>query len=125
MLIGELSKLTGVSRDTIRWYEKVGLLQVDYAARSTNNYRLYDHRAVADLLMIKQSKSFGFSLEEIKEILELVRSNALDCEAMTPMIEDKLDLIEERIVLLQEMKARLVKVTEQCTGDCQQQILQN
>jgi len=94
--IGELSKHSGLSRDTIRWYEKVGLLKSDLIPRDGNNYRSYNAEALNKLALIQQSKSFGFSLDEIKELLSLIDNQVLDCDAFAPMIHSKLESIKRR-----------------------------
>ena len=123
MQIGELSMSSGLSRDTIRWYEKVGLLNSEDSSRGSNNYRIYDQTALDKLILIKQSKSFGFSLDEIKEMLALIESEKLNCEVVSPMIDSKLDVIAEKISVLQDIQTKLVKLKAQCSGDCKAQIL--
>ncbi len=123
MLIGELSQKSGLSRDTIRWYEKVGLLSCDKALRGSNNYRKYDNAALDTLLLIKQSKSFGFSLNEIKEFLSLIETDDLDCATMEPMIDSKLNMLNEKITALQSIHDRLLRLKELCSGDCEAEIL--
>lgn len=123
MLIGELSRNSGLSRDTIRWYEKIGLIGRDSTSRDTNNYRVYGQEALEKLLLIKQSKSFGFSLKEIKDMLELVASENLNCDTVAPIIDSKLAVIDEKISLLQSIRTRLVELRKECVGDCQAQIM--
>lgn len=123
MQIGELSMSSGLSRDTIRWYEKVGLLSREDSSRGSNNYRVYDQTALDKLILIRQSKSFGFSLNEIKEMLALIESENLNCDAVSPMIDSKLDVIREKISYLQSIQAKLIELKVQCSGDCQAQIL--
>ncbi len=123
MLIGELSKNTGLSRDTIRWYEKVGLLKGEDTSRDSNNYRIYGHETLDKLILIKESKSFGFSLNEIKEMLALIDSENLNCDSISPIINSKLDMIDQKISLLQNLRTKLIDLKEQCSGDCKGQIM--
>lgn len=123
MLIGELSRNSGLSRDTIRWYEKIGLISRDTSKRDTNNYRVYGQDALDQLVLIKQSKSFGFSLKEIKNMLELVAAENLNCETVTPIIDSNLKSIDEKISQLQSIRMRLVEMKEKCTGDCRDQMI--
>ncbi|MGD1892576.1 MAG: MerR family transcriptional regulator [Cyclobacteriaceae bacterium] len=125
MLIGELSRNSGLSRDTIRWYEKVGLLRGENTLRDSNNYRIYDQVALDTLLLIKQSKSFGFSLQEVREILDLIESENLNCDSASPIIQSKLHDIDQKISFLQNIRTKLIELKEQCSGDCQNQILGN
>ncbi len=123
MLIGEISRNSGLSRDTIRWYEKIGLISAENATRDTNNYRVYSQEALDRLILIRQSKSFGFSLKEIKEMLMLVESENLNCQTVTPLIDAKLHVIDEKISFLQHIQTKLIQLKEQCSGDCEAQIL--
>ena len=123
MLIGELSRNSGLSKDTIRWYEKIGLISRENTLRDSNNYRMYDQDALDKLIMIRQSKSFGFSLKEVKEILELIESENLNCNAVTPIINSKLDEINEKISFFGIIRTKLNNLKEQCSGDCQAEIL--
>ena len=114
-----------MSRDTIRWYEKVGLLRGENTLRDSNNYRIYDQVALDTLLLIKQSKSFGFSLQEVREILDLIESENLNCDSASPIIQSKLHDIDQKISFLQNIRTKLIELKEQCSGDCQNQILGN
>ena len=75
MLIGEISKKTELSRDTIRFYEKRGLIKVESSVSEFNNYKEYTEDTLRRLLLIKKTKRFGFTLNEISELLELVDLN--------------------------------------------------
>ncbi|NRW37544.1 DNA-binding transcriptional MerR regulator [Clostridium beijerinckii] len=72
MKINEVSKKTGLSISTIRFYEKEGLIPEKYVSRDTNNYRSYSVDIIEYLLMIKTVHSVGFSLREIKEIQKVM-----------------------------------------------------
>ncbi|MEM6525529.1 MAG: MerR family transcriptional regulator [Bacteroidota bacterium] len=123
MLIGELSEDSGLSRDTIRWYEKIGLINGENMTRDSNNYRIYDDEVLEKLILIRRSKSFGFSLKEIKGMLMLVESENLNCTSTIPMIDAKLDVLEEKITGLQNVRRKLIDLKENCSGDCQKQII--
>ena len=125
MLIGEISRDSGLSRDTIRWYERIGLIKSEYTLRDSNNYRVYDQEALDKLILIRQSKSFGFSLKEIREILELIESENLNCNTVSPMIDSKLNVIEEKISFLQNIRTKLIDLKDQCYGDCRAEIVKS
>lgn len=125
MLIGELAKHSGLSKDTIRWYEKIGLLSGTHKARDANNYRNYGNEILEKLILIRQSKSFGFSLKEIRELLGLIESDSLNCEAVRPIIDTKLRVIDQKITELQNIRTKLVTLNERCTGNCEEQIAQH
>ena len=107
MLIGELSEKTGVSKDTIRFYEKAGLLQTDIAARGENNYRQYTDEAIEELNFIKRGKALGFTLKEIKKII--AEWDFTSPEQAANFIQLKLEQIEEQIGQLQQFKTCLLE----------------
>jgi MerR family transcriptional regulator, copper efflux regulator len=86
LLIGDLAKHAGVKADTIRFYEKRGLLPKP--GRATSGYRTYDEPALKQLRFIRQAQSLGFSLHEIKRILRLHGAGKTTCRCV--MTESKL-----------------------------------
>lgn len=72
MLIGELSAKTGLSRDTIRFYEKQGLIKVSRGQRRDNNYKEYPEEVVDRLLTVKRLKGLGFTLNESGDLLAMI-----------------------------------------------------
>lgn len=115
MLIGELSKTTGVSKDTIRFYEKLGLL----VARSdtspsvgrqagTRLYKQYGPETVERLAMITQGKGLGFTLSEIKQLLDDWGSGALSKRDQIQVIERKIEEIVEKREKLDAIETYLV-----------------
>ena len=101
MRIGELEKESGASRHTLRYYESVGLLNVQ---RQGNNYREYDPRSLADLAFIQQAQGMGFSLKEIAEMLQAQREQQLDCAQGAVLVSKKLAQIEAKIIDLQGLR---------------------
>ena len=120
MQIGEISKRTGFSRDTIRWYEKIGLIRLDKKSRSENNYRNYDQRTLDKLIFIKQIKSFGFTLKEIADLLFLEEMRELKCSSVSEIIDLKLNKIDQKITELQNLKSKLIKGKKGCSGNCRE-----
>jgi DNA-binding transcriptional MerR regulator len=90
--IGELAKLANVSKRTIDYYTQIGLLHVDKTSKS--NYRLYSEQALNDIQFIEECKLFNMCLQDIKERLELKRSQTNE--------EDK--LIKQAEILANHMK---------------------
>jgi len=111
MKIGELSKLGGVSIDTIRYYEQRGLIPA--AARSASGYRQYVSGDVARLRFIVQSKELGFTLEEIAQLLAL-RADNRSCAEVRAVAEAKAAEIDGRIQMLARMRSTLITLAEQC-----------
>ncbi|GAA6615163.1 MerR family transcriptional regulator [Scytonema sp. NUACC26] len=107
MLIGELSQKTGLSKDTIRYYEKIGLLG-STQKRNENNYRQYNTETVSHLLFIKQGKMMGFTLNEIKTILDDWQNNRISHDDKVKAVQTKIEQVEEQINQLQDFKRYLV-----------------
>lgn len=113
--IGQLAKRSGVSGDTLRFYEKVGLLQP--AARSESGYRLYDEDAVSRVHFIIKGKRIGLTLEEIQELLEIrVEATQHSCAEVKGITQKKLDELDEKIAELSEIRAALKKLNDACCG---------
>ncbi|MBW4671483.1 MAG: MerR family transcriptional regulator [Cyanomargarita calcarea GSE-NOS-MK-12-04C] len=104
MLISELSQKTGVSKDTLRFYEKTGLLNSNNK-RGENNYRNYDDEAVSRLEFIKHGKSLGFTLSEIKKAMD--EWDILSPEDKAQLTRTKIAEMDEKIVQLQEFRCHL------------------
>lgn len=107
MLIGQLSKITGCSRDTIRYYEKIGLLVIPKSSRMDNNYKDYPEQAVHTLKIIRKYKDLGFTLEEIRELLVLQSIRVLDISKMLQLVERKITGLDTEIEKLHAFKMRL------------------
>jgi MerR family copper efflux transcriptional regulator len=107
MLIGQLAALTGFSRDTIRYYEKIGLLVVPGKSRRENNYKDYPEDCVHVLRAIRKYKELGFTLEEIRELLVLQSIQVLDISRLLQIMERKITGINSEIDKLHECKLRL------------------
>lgn len=118
MLIGEIAKKTGFSTDTIRWYEKIGLLQLDKKTRGKNNYRVYDKKALDRLIAIRSMKTLGFTLKETEDLLVLENTDDLNCENVSPIIDAKVELIDQKIAELNTIKSKLNLAKSRCNGDC-------
>ncbi len=106
MLISELSKKTGVSKDTLRFYEKAGLLD-STNKRGKNNYRNYDDEDVSRLEFIQHGKSLGFTLSEIKKSMD--EWNILSPEDKAQITRHKIVEMDEKIGQLQAYRHHLVE----------------
>jgi len=110
--IGQVAKQSGVSVETIRYYEKEGLLEKP--ERKESGYRQYKREAVDRLSFIQQAKDLGFSLKEIGELLS-IKSDA-KCSAVKQLAQNKLDDVEDKIKMLQRMRKSLKKLINVCPG---------
>lgn len=108
MLIGQLSRLTGFSRDTIRYYEKIELIVLPRKARRNNNYKDYPEEVVHTLKAIRKYKELGFTLEEIRELLVLESIKVLDIRKLTQIVELKITSIDQEMEKLEEFRMKLV-----------------
>lgn len=118
MKIGELSRQSGFSKDTLRYYEKIGLIQLTKEQRGANNYRIYDGRILQELSLIKRLKKVGFTLNEIKDLRRMDALNMISCDKIGPLVKDKLLKIEAQLKILAAQKQKLLNLMEVCEGDC-------
>ncbi len=110
--IGEVAKRSDVAIETVRYYERQGLLAEP--DRRPSGYRQYDDSVVSRLLFIRRIKDLGFTLAEIKELLGLWFDSKTRCEHVRQRAEQKIDDIEGKIRSLQKMKRSLKRVIGQC-----------
>ncbi|MCR6642959.1 MAG: MerR family transcriptional regulator [Sporocytophaga sp.] len=113
MLIGEISALTGLSRDTIRYYEKIGLIKINKRQRRDNNYKEYSNEIIERLEIIKRAKHLGFSLQEIKELIEARANKTLNNNERIELFESRIALLDEKILRLNEVKSLIRKRIKQ------------
>ncbi len=112
--IGEVARQAEVGVETVRYYEREGLLE--QAARKASGYRQFDDAVVSRLRFIKRAKELGFTLKEIKELLELKLTPGSKCVQVKQRAEAKVLDIEQKIRTLQRMKKGLKKLTASCSG---------
>ncbi len=110
MLISELEEKTGLTRHTIRFYEKEGFLEKRYIRRGENNYRHYSEAAVALLLNIKAGQAAGFTLAELKEIMEADETNELTIQMKVVLIRQKMDDIDRKKAELDRIQTYLSSI---------------
>jgi len=105
LLIGELARRTGISRQTIRYYERIGVLEPPQ--RSANGYRRYAPQAERHLQFVRQAQQLGLSLEEIKALLATERAGRAPCHELKAMLERHLATLDDRIQQMQALRAQL------------------
>lgn len=110
--IGEVAKRSDVGIETIRYYERQGLLAEP--DRRPSGYRQYDESVVSRLQFIRNAKDLGFTLAEIRELLGLWFDVSTRCVHVRERAEQKITDIEDRIRSLQKMKRSLKKIISQC-----------
>ena len=117
MLISELVDKSGLSKDTIRFYEKVGLIRLERVSRRGNNYKEYSEQVLEKLLLIRRLKDMGFSLNEIDTFFSLWKEENASCSTLKHALEDKIVFINDQLSKLIELKSRVVCALEKCNSD--------
>lgn len=115
MTIGDVAKEAKVHIETLRYYERRGLLTSP--PRSTSNYRLYAADTVRRVRFIKGAQELGFSLKEILELLSLRAEPNTRCEDIRERAEAKIENLEAKIRSLRAMKQALTKLVAECSGN--------
>ena len=115
LTIGEVAERAKVHIETLRYYERRGL--VASPPRSIANYRLYPEDAVRRVRFIKRAQELGFSLKEIKELLSLRAAPEAGCAEVRAHTEAKIKDIDEKIGSLTAMKSVLTKLVAECSGE--------
>lgn len=108
MLIGELAKQTGLSKDTIRFYEKMGLIAANHRPAGTRLYKEYGPDMVERLALISQGKALGFTLGEMKSLIALGEAGEISQQDHVKIVERKLEEVTEKIHQLNAIQTYLV-----------------
>jgi MerR family mercuric resistance operon transcriptional regulator len=111
---GEVAKCASVGIETVRFYERQGLIEAP--VRTAAGYRQYPPATVLRIRFIKGAQQAGFSLPEIKELLLLRVDSTTRCEDIRVRAEAKIQVIEEKIAALENVKGALVELTAACRG---------
>ena len=120
MTIGELSKATGSKIETIRYYERIGLLPKP--ARTTGNYRAYARTSLARLSFIRRARALGFTIDHVKTLLALSDRRRQSCTAVDALARAHLKEVEKKIADLQILRRELTDMISRCSvgtiGEC-------
>ena len=112
--IGELSDLTAVNIETIRYYERIKMLPAP--PRTAGGRRVYDRGHLRTLAFIRRSRELGFSLDEIRALIRLGGPDKASCRQVREIAMQHLDNIRAKIADLRKMERLLSKTVAQCTG---------
>lgn len=115
LTIGKVARLAGVGVETVRFYERQGL--IDEPPRRQSGYRQYPHETVSRVRFIRQAKELGFSLKEIKQLQELRIDPSATCHDGRQRTRAKIQQIDEKIRSLQRIKQALQKLEAACDGE--------
>ena len=118
MLINELSKKTGVSAHTIRFYEKSGLIEgkQDESVKS-NNYLHYDDVTIEKLEFISDAKSVGFTIKEIGQIINAWYNEKYSKKQKLEILDDKLTSLDQKLKEIKDMKKQLIQFKDDVVND--------
>ncbi|GLQ55034.1 MerR family transcriptional regulator [Devosia nitrariae] len=112
LTIGDLAKATGTKVETIRYYERIGLLPEP--GRTGSNYRSYDEEHLGRLSFVRRARDLGFSLDQVRELLGLADQTDRSCEAVDAIARQHLTEVERKIVDLTALRDELAEVIERC-----------
>ena len=113
--IGKLSHQTGCHIETIRYYERIGMLPKP--SRSEGGHRLYGQQHIKRLVFIRRSRELGFSLEHIRRLLRLIDGNQYTCQEVKTLVDQHLADINQKIADLRKLQKTLREISSQCTGE--------
>lgn len=120
MKIGELANRTATNVETVRYYEKIGLLAPP--GRTSANYRAYASDHLARLSFIRRARDLGFTLDAIRQLLALSDDKGQSCEAVDAVTRSHLAEVDRKIADLNALRSELGRVLESCgqgsVGDC-------
>lgn len=111
---GELARRTGVNAETIRYYERVGILSVP--ERTEGGHRIYDHRHVRALNFIRRAKGLGFTPDEVRAIVDLGGPGEATCAEVREIAAHHLEQVRAKIADLIEIERLLAMTIEHCSG---------
>lgn len=115
MKIGEAAAASGCHLETVRYYERIGLLPAP--ARTSGGYRDYRPADVDRLRFVSRGRDLGFSLQEIRSLLRLAENEALSCHEVDRLARAHLEDIRTRLDDLQRMASELERVIHSCGGE--------
>lgn len=115
MKIGEFSKKSGCTIQTIRYYEKEGLIKSP--GRSIGNYRLYNKADLKEIEFVKHCRSLDIPLKDIKTLLDLKNKPDESCSSVNELISNQLKLVNKRMSDLKSLRKELQQMKESCITD--------
>ncbi|MFQ5606844.1 MAG: heavy metal-responsive transcriptional regulator [Candidatus Zixiibacteriota bacterium] len=112
MTIGELTKASGANRETVRYYEEIGLLPDPQ--KNSSGYRVYNSDTIKRLMFIRRAKELGFTLNEIRTLIRLSTGEINRCSEVQEFVTDKVSRIRGQIKRLQALELALDGLRKQC-----------
>ncbi|GAA0692372.1 MULTISPECIES: Cd(II)/Pb(II)-responsive transcriptional regulator [Marinobacterium] len=114
MKIGKIAKQTGIPVDTIRYYEKMGLLHAPL--RNSNGYRSYNNSHLERLRFIRRCRSLDMSQDEIRQLIHLSETQEADCSEVDALVAHHLQHVRERLQELAQLEQTLVQLQTACAS---------
>lgn len=115
LTIGTLSRKTGTKVQTVRYYEQIGLLREP--GRTEGGQRRYEEADLDRLAFIRHARQLGFSLEAVRELLDLSDHPQQSCADADSIARRQLKQVEQRLLRLQALKKELKRMIAECSGD--------
>jgi Cd(II)/Pb(II)-responsive transcriptional regulator len=115
MKIGELAGKAGCEVQTVRFYEREGLLEEP--GRNASGYRSYDQRHLSRLNFIRHCRSLDISLPEVRQLLAFAAAPDQSCAQVNELLDGHIDLVKSRIQALQALEKQLLALRRTCDGD--------
>ena len=112
MRIGELAQAVGCHIETVRYYEKIGLIPM--SARKPNGYRDYSDKHLHYLRLVRRAKSLGFSQSEVQELVNLIEVKGNSCEQVFSMVTKQITVLNEKLKEIRRMKKSLTDLSAAC-----------
>jgi DNA-binding transcriptional MerR regulator len=114
--IGALAQSTGVSVSAIRYYEEIGL--ISKAHRRPSGHRVYGPKAREVMAVIRSCREFGFSIEQIRELVSLSTNSQLPCDETREVAQTHLNAVKAKLVELCQLEGNLTRFIQSCTENC-------
>lgn len=115
MRIGELAKATGTKAETIRYYERAGILPA--ADRTAGNYRDYSDNHLAALTFVRRARKLGFSMSQVRKLLALSDQDDNPCQDVDGLVQQQLAEVERKISDLMALQEELEQMLRSCQAD--------
>jgi len=114
LMIGDLGKATNTKVETVRYYERIGLLPAP--ARSAGNYRTYGATELGRLSFIRRARDLGFSLDQVRALLGLSDDRTCDCAGIDRIANEHLSAVDRKLADLTALRRELKAVIDSCDG---------
>ena len=114
LTIGKLAKAAATKVETVRWYEKVGL--IDPPVRTDGNYRSYTARDLSRLTFIRRARDLGFPLDQVRALLDLASEPGRDCGSVDELTSGHLAEVDRKIADLAALRRELAALLTSCRG---------